>query len=75
MRIYPRLRDSKAHKREYPFAAEREYLLGYYSLAREGKTNYTATTAMLAYLGTRGQEPAKFFKTYSVRLLSVPPFP
>ena len=34
---------------------------------REGKANYTATTAMLAYLGTPGQEPAEFFKTYSVR--------
>ncbi|PIL26453.1 hypothetical protein GSI_12211 [Ganoderma sinense ZZ0214-1] len=45
--------------------AEREYLLEYYSLVREGKTNYTATTAMLAYLGTRGQEPAEFFRTYS----------
>ncbi|KAI1795291.1 NAD-P-binding protein [Ganoderma leucocontextum] len=45
--------------------AEREYLLEYYSLVREGKTDYTATTAMLAYLGTRGQEPAEFFKTYS----------
>ena len=49
-------------------AAEKEYLLEYYSLVREGKTNYTATTAMLAYLGTRGQEPAEFFRTYSVRL-------
>nr|VWP01231.1 Uncharacterized protein [Ganoderma boninense] len=45
--------------------AEREYLLEYYSLVREDKTNYTATTAMLSYLGTHGQEPAEFFKTYS----------
>ncbi|RPD58586.1 NAD-P-binding protein, partial [Lentinus tigrinus ALCF2SS1-7] len=45
--------------------AEREYLLEYYSLVREGKTNYTATTSMLAYFGTRGQEPTEFFATYS----------
>ncbi|KAI0323311.1 NAD-P-binding protein [Cubamyces sp. BRFM 1775] len=45
--------------------AEREYLLEYYSLVREGKTNYTATTAMLAYFGHRGQEPTEFFQTYS----------
>ncbi|KAI0682695.1 hypothetical protein C8T65DRAFT_560511, partial [Cerioporus squamosus] len=51
--------------------AEREYLLEYYSLVREGKTNYswapkyTATAAMLAYFGTRGQEPTEFFSTYS----------
>ena len=43
-------------------------MLEYYSLVREDKTNYTATTAMLSYLGTHGQEPAEFFKTYSVRL-------
>lgn len=47
--------------------AEREYLLGYYALVRAGKTNYVATTAMLAFFGHRGQEPTEFFKTYSVR--------
>ncbi|KAI0820492.1 NAD-P-binding protein [Trametes gibbosa] len=46
-------------------AAEREYLLEYYALVRAGKTNYTATTAMLAFFGHRGQEPSEFFKTYS----------
>ena len=46
--------------------AECEYLLEYYSLMREGKTNYTATTAFLAYFGHRGQEPTEFFQTYSV---------
>ncbi|TFK81931.1 hypothetical protein K466DRAFT_655942 [Polyporus arcularius HHB13444] len=45
--------------------AEREYLLEYYSLVREGKTNYTATAAMLAYFGERGQEMSGFFTTYS----------
>ncbi|KAH9856087.1 NAD-P-binding protein [Lenzites betulinus] len=48
--------------------AEREYLLEYYSLVRAGKTNYTSTTAMLAFFGHRGQEPSEFFKTYSVSL-------
>lgn len=47
--------------------AEREYLLEYYALVRAGKTNYVATTAMLAFFGHRGQEPTEFFKTYSVR--------
>ncbi|KAL1938462.1 hypothetical protein VTO73DRAFT_11702 [Trametes versicolor] len=45
--------------------AEREYLLEYYALVRAGKTNYVATTAMLAFFGHRGQEPTEFFKTYS----------
>ncbi|EJF60300.1 hypothetical protein DICSQDRAFT_147971 [Dichomitus squalens LYAD-421 SS1] len=45
--------------------AEREYLLEYYSLAREGKTNNTATTAFLAYFGRRGQELTEFFQTYA----------
>lgn len=34
---------------------------------RAGKTNYLATTAILAFFGHRGQEPTEFFKTYSVR--------
>ncbi|EIW57016.1 uncharacterized protein TRAVEDRAFT_49825 [Trametes versicolor FP-101664 SS1] len=45
--------------------AKLEYLLEYYALVRAGKTNYVATTAMLAFLGHRGQEPTEFFKTYS----------
>ncbi|OJT12064.1 hypothetical protein TRAPUB_11388 [Trametes pubescens] len=44
--------------------AEREYLLEYYALLRADKTNYVATTAMLAFSGHRGQEPTEFFKTY-----------
>lgn len=47
--------------------AKREYLLEYYALVCAGKTNYVATTAMLAFFGHRGQEPTEFFKTYSVR--------
>ncbi|EIN05646.1 NAD(P)-binding protein [Punctularia strigosozonata HHB-11173 SS5] len=45
--------------------AEKEYLLEYYSLVREGKTNYVSTSAFHAIFGHRGQEPAEFFKVYS----------
>jgi hypothetical protein len=46
--------------------AEKEYLLEYYSLIREGKTNYTATAAFQAIFGHRGQEVTEFFKVYEV---------
>ncbi|EKM57245.1 uncharacterized protein PHACADRAFT_142468 [Phanerochaete carnosa HHB-10118-sp] len=45
--------------------AEKEYLLEYYSLVREGKTNYVSNIPMLAYFGHRGQEPSDFFKVYN----------
>ncbi|TCD62826.1 hypothetical protein EIP91_006367 [Steccherinum ochraceum] len=45
--------------------AEKEYLLEYYSLVREGKTSYVSNAPMLAFFGHRGQEPTEFFKTYS----------
>ncbi|KAI0688597.1 hypothetical protein BC835DRAFT_1284307 [Cytidiella melzeri] len=45
--------------------AEKEYLLEYYSLVREGKTAYVSNAPMLAFFGHRGQEPTDFFKTYS----------
>jgi uncharacterized protein YbjT (DUF2867 family) len=45
--------------------AEKEYLLEYYSLVREGKTSYVSNAPMLLYFGHRGQEPTDFFKTYS----------
>lgn len=48
-------------------AAEKEYLLEYYSLVREGKACYVSNLPMLAFFGQRGQEPSDFFKTYSVR--------
>jgi hypothetical protein len=54
---------------EFTPVAEKEYLLEYYSLVREGKTNYVSNAPMLLYFGHRGQEPADFFKTYSVRAL------
>ena len=62
--------NSSVHVRIVMFStAEKEYLLEYYSLVREGKTNYVSNLPMLVYFGTRGQEPTDFFKTYSVRLL------
>ncbi|KAH8077488.1 hypothetical protein BXZ70DRAFT_962536 [Cristinia sonorae] len=45
--------------------AEKEYLLEYYSLVREGKTAYVSNAPMLVFFGHRGQEPVDFFKTYS----------
>ncbi|KAI0839044.1 NAD(P)-binding protein [Hypoxylon sp. FL0890] len=45
--------------------SEREYLLEYYSLVREGKTNYIATTAFHDVTGRHPMQPTEFFKTYS----------
>jgi hypothetical protein len=45
--------------------SELEYLLEYYSLVREGKTNYIATTAFHDVTGTHPQEPDEFFRVYS----------
>jgi hypothetical protein len=39
-----------------------QYLLEYYSLAREGKTNYISATAFVNVVGTSPQEPEGFFK-------------
>ncbi|KLJ10894.1 hypothetical protein EMPG_09831 [Blastomyces silverae] len=44
--------------------SELEYLLEYYSLVREGKTNYISTTAFHDVTGSHPQEPPDFFKTY-----------
>ncbi|KAL1667522.1 hypothetical protein GGF50DRAFT_112248 [Schizophyllum commune] len=45
--------------------AEKEYLLEYYSLVREGKTAYVSNAAFQAIFGSRGQEMPDFFKAYS----------
>ncbi|KAJ4861394.1 nmrA-like family domain-containing protein [Trichoderma breve] len=45
--------------------SEREFILEYYSLVREGKTNYIATTAFHDVTGTHPTEPNEFFKSYS----------
>jgi hypothetical protein len=48
--------------------SEQEYLLEYYSLVREGKTNYIATTAFHDVTGTHPTEPDDFFKLYATDL-------
>jgi len=45
--------------------SELEYLLEYYSLVREGKTNYISTTAFVNVTGGHPQEPEEFFKVYA----------
>jgi hypothetical protein len=45
--------------------SELEYLLEYYSLVREGKTNYIATTAFVNVTGSSPQQPEEFFKVYA----------
>ncbi|KAK0636531.1 hypothetical protein B0T17DRAFT_613249 [Bombardia bombarda] len=48
--------------------SEQEYILEYYSLVREGKTNYIATTAFHDVTGEHPTEPDEFFKMYSQEL-------
>jgi hypothetical protein len=45
--------------------SELEYLLEYYALVREGKTNYVSTLAFRAVTGQGVQEPEEFFKVYA----------
>ncbi|KAE9377468.1 putative NmrA-like family domain-containing protein [Stipitochalara longipes BDJ] len=45
--------------------SEIEYLLEYYSLVREGKTNYISTLAFHDVTGQHPQEPTEFFKVYA----------
>ncbi|KAK0733551.1 hypothetical protein B0T26DRAFT_669954 [Lasiosphaeria miniovina] len=47
---------------------EQEYILDYYSLVREGKTNYVATTAFQFVTGVQATEPDEFFKLYAAEL-------
>ncbi|OKL61036.1 hypothetical protein UA08_03279 [Talaromyces atroroseus] len=44
--------------------AERQYLLEYYSLVREGKTNYISTNCFHDVTGSHPIEPPQFFQTY-----------
>jgi len=46
--------------------SEKEYLLEYYSLVREGKTNYVSTIAFASLTGKDPDLPMDFFKTYSL---------
>jgi hypothetical protein len=45
--------------------SELEYLLEYYGLVREGKTNYISTSALVNLTGGHPQEPEEFFKAYA----------
>lgn len=45
--------------------SEQQYLLEYYSLAHEGKTNYISTTAFHDITNSHPQEPDDFFKVYA----------
>ncbi|KAG6017000.1 hypothetical protein E4U41_004302, partial [Claviceps citrina] len=44
--------------------SELQFLLEYYALVREGKTNYIATTAFRDVTGTQPTEPDEFFRLY-----------
>lgn len=48
--------------------SEKEYLLDYYSLVREGKTNYISTTAFHDVTGQHPTEPDEFFRNYAGEL-------
>ncbi|KAL4749332.1 hypothetical protein BDW72DRAFT_194960 [Aspergillus terricola var. indicus] len=48
--------------------SELQYLLEYYALVREGKTNYISTTAFHDVTGGHPQEPVDFFKVYAESL-------
>ncbi|POS76525.1 hypothetical protein DHEL01_v205095 [Diaporthe helianthi] len=48
--------------------SEMEYILEYYSLVREGKTNYIATTAFHDVTGDHPTEPDDFFRMYAMEL-------
>ncbi|KOS43182.1 hypothetical protein ACN38_g5894 [Penicillium nordicum] len=45
--------------------SEQQYLLEYYSLVREGKTNYISTSAFHDITNSHPQEPDDFFKVYA----------
>ena len=49
--------------------SEKEYLLEYYSLVREGKTNYISTLAFHDITGSHPMEPPEFFKMYAASFL------
>jgi len=48
--------------------SEKQYILEYYSLVREGKTNYISTTAFHDVTGVHPTEPEEFFKMYVTEL-------
>lgn len=57
------------HHQSQSDASEKQYLLEYYSLVREGKTNYISTTAFVNVTGQSPQHPEDFFKVYAEEFL------
>ncbi|CZT47616.1 uncharacterized protein RSE6_08198 [Rhynchosporium secalis] len=53
------------HAQALSDASEIQYLLEYYSLVKEGKTNYISTSAFHDITGQHPQEPVDFFKVYA----------
>jgi len=53
------------HAQALSDASEIQYLLEYYSLVKEGKTNYISTCAFHDITGQHPQEPVDFFKVYA----------
>ncbi|MCJ1473423.1 hypothetical protein MMC13_002074, partial [Lambiella insularis] len=49
------------HSQSHSDSSELQYILDYYSLVREGKTNYISTTAFHDVTGGHSQEPDGFF--------------
>jgi hypothetical protein len=52
--------------------SEKEYILEFYALVREGKTNYISTTAFHDITGNHPMEPEQFFKEYANEFLEKP---
>jgi hypothetical protein len=48
--------------------SEKQYLLEYYALVREGKTNYISTNAFHDVTGSHPQGPTEFFQVYAEEL-------
>lgn len=44
--------------------SEKEYILEYYSLVKEGKTNYVSTHSFQLMFGQKPMQPTEFFQTY-----------
>ncbi|KAF1990390.1 NAD(P)-binding protein [Aulographum hederae CBS 113979] len=53
------------HHQSQSDVSEKQYLLEYYSLVRDGKTNYISTTAFVNVTGQSPQHPNDFFKVYA----------
>jgi hypothetical protein len=51
-------------------ASEPQYLLEYYSLVKEGKTNYVSTLAFNTVTGQSPQELKEWFKIYAEEIKS-----